>query len=223
MKKYDLHMHTNFSPDSRNKPESILQLAKKAGLNGIAITDHHTIDGALFTRDLNKDKDFEVIVGEEITTNRGDVIALYIKEDVKERDLFKVIDNIRSQNGLVIIPHPFRPFRQRFNYPLERLVGKIDGIETLNSRNPDSSNKAAARVAKQLSLAAIGSSDAHILLDIGKGYTLFDGELRDAITERTTTSAGPNKFVIAFLSHLAATWFKGLATVLGLKNRGSYY
>ena len=214
MKKYDLHMHTNFSPDSRNKPESVLLMAKSVGLNGIAITDHHTIKGALLTKEINKDKDFEVIVGEEITTDRGDVIALFIEEDVKERELFKVIEKIKGQGGIVIIPHPFRPFRQRFNYPLERLVGKIDGIETLNSRNPDSSNKAAAKAAKQLSLAAVGSSDAHILLDIGKGFTLFDGELRDAIRERTTTSAGPNKFIIAFLSHVTATWFKGIERVL---------
>jgi len=78
MNKYDLHMHTNFSPDSKNKPASILRISKKAGLNGIAITDHHTIRGALLTKELNEDRDFEVIIGEEITTNRGDVIALYI-------------------------------------------------------------------------------------------------------------------------------------------------
>jgi predicted metal-dependent phosphoesterase TrpH len=216
MNKYDLHMHTNFSPDSKNKPASILKISKKVGLNGIAITDHHTIRGALLTKELNEDRDFEVIIGEEITTNRGDVIALYIKEDIKERELFKVIANIRSQNGLIIIPHPFRPLWQKFKYPLDKLKGEIDGIETLNSRTPNSSNKNAARLAKQLSLAEIGSSDAHILLDIGKGYTLFDGDLRDAIKERKTTGAGPNKFAVAFLSHVAAALYK-VRTLLGLK------
>lgn len=212
--KYDLHIHTNFSLDSKNKPERILEIAKKVGLNGIAITDHHTIKGALLTKKLNEDKDFEVIVGEEITTDCGDVIALYINEDVKERDLFKVIDNIRSQNGLIIIPHPFRPFLQRFKYPLDKLKGKIDGIETLNSRNPDSKNRFAAKVAKQLSFAEIGSSDAHILLDIGNGYTLFDGDLRNAIKERKTTGEGPTKFAVAFLSHVAATLYKAVQSLL---------
>jgi predicted metal-dependent phosphoesterase TrpH len=84
MKKYDLHMHSHFSPDSRMRPENMLQKAKVVGLNGIAITDYHTIAGGLVTKDLNKDKDFEVIVGEEITTYQGDVIALFLKENIEE-------------------------------------------------------------------------------------------------------------------------------------------
>jgi hypothetical protein len=87
----------------------------------------------------------------------------------------------------VIIPHPFRPL-QRFKYPLDKLAGKIYAIETLNSRTPDSSNNAAANIAQRLPLAAVGSSDAHILMDIGKAHTEFDGELRDAIKERRTKS-----------------------------------
>lgn len=147
-------------------------------------------------------------MGEEITTDRGDVLVLFITEHIKDRGLFKVIDNVRSQGGIIVIPHPFRPF-QRFGYPLAELVGKIDAVETFNARSPDSSNKAAAKSVKGLAMATVGSSDAHIIMDIGKGYTLFDGELRDAIKERTTTSAGSNEFFNAFLSHLAANWFKG--------------
>jgi predicted metal-dependent phosphoesterase TrpH len=207
MKRFDLHMHTIFSPDSRNKPADLLHDAKRAGLNGIAITDHHTIEGALVTKELNKDKDFEVIIGEEVTTDKGDVIALFIEEEVRERDLLKVIADIKSQDGVVVIPHPFRPM-QTFRYPLDSLVGKIDAIETINSRTPDSSNDAAARIAMQLPVAAVGSSDAHILLDIGKAYTVFDGELRDAIKARTTRAEGSKNLSVGVLSHLASGWFK---------------
>ena len=73
--RYDLHMHTYRSKCSNLRPDVILKLAKKKGLDGIAITDHHEIRGALEVKKLNKDKDFEVIVGEEISTNYGDVLV----------------------------------------------------------------------------------------------------------------------------------------------------
>lgn len=40
----DLHIHTNFS-DGKYSPEEVVAMAKKVGLNYIAITDHDTIDG----------------------------------------------------------------------------------------------------------------------------------------------------------------------------------
>jgi predicted metal-dependent phosphoesterase TrpH len=218
-KKYDLHMHTWYSSDSRNNPREILRNAKKAGLDGIAITDHGTIEGALVTKALNDDKDFEVIIGEEVSTEKGDVIALHIKEPVKGRDLLKVIEKIHEQDGLVVIPHPFRP-TQRFGYPLDRLKGKIDAIETVNSRTPDFSNEEAAKAAKRLSVASVGSSDAHILLDIGNAYTIFEGDLRDAIRERKTSSVDAKNSPVAFLSHLASGFYKG-SKILGQRGRPS--
>lgn len=190
--RYDLHMHTNFSSDSINRPEKIVEIAKKAGLNGVAITDHHTIRGALTAKKLNRDKNFEVIIGEEIKTNYGDVIALYIKEEINEIDFWEVIDHIKKQGGLIIIPHPFRLW-PKFGYPLEKLRGKIDGIEVFNSRDP-LSNAVAAEKTKRLTMAEIGSSDGHLPLDIGKGYTVFEGDLRSAIKKRRTISGGTIKF-----------------------------
>src|SRR3990167_1868027 len=66
MLKYDLHMHTCYSKCSNLRPEILLKTAKERGLNGIAVTDHNTIEGALRIKNLNKDKNFEVIIGEEI-------------------------------------------------------------------------------------------------------------------------------------------------------------
>jgi predicted metal-dependent phosphoesterase TrpH len=94
MKRYDLHTHTNFSPDSLIRPEKCVKIAKMANLNGIAITDHLTIGGALIAKKLNRDRNFEVIVGQEITTNHGDVIALYINETIRKRRMWDVFDSI---------------------------------------------------------------------------------------------------------------------------------
>lgn len=191
MKKYDLHIHSVYSSCSINKPETILKRAKKAALNGIAITDHNSIKGALKTKELNKDKDFEVILGEEVKTNFGDILALYVREEIKKTNLFEVIDAIKSQDGLIIIAHPFRfvPWL-RFKYPIKDLIGKIDGIETFNSRNIGFGNHLAEKNIRNLDLAKIGGSDAHLPIDIGKGCTLFEGDLRKAIENRKTAPEG---------------------------------
>jgi predicted metal-dependent phosphoesterase TrpH len=213
MKKYDLHSHTNFSSDSVNRPERMVEMAKKAGLSGIAITDHHTIKGALLAKKLNKDRNFEVIIGEEIATDHGDVVALYIKEEIRTRNFFKVIENIRRQRGLVIIPHPFR-LHPRFSYPLDKLKGKIDAIETINSRY-GISNMMAKRLVKRISVAQVGSSDGHSSFDIGRAYTVFEGDLRSAIRRRKTIAGGSARYglisqVISTFSQFISLIRKGL-------------
>jgi predicted metal-dependent phosphoesterase TrpH len=191
-KRYDLHTHTSFSFDSVNEPAKMVKAAKKAGLNGMAITDHNTIKGALIVKRLNKDKNFEVIVGEEVASDCGDVIGLYIRREIRERKLLRVIDSIKRQGGLVVIPHPYK-LGSSFGYPIEKLRGKIDAIETFNSKHPVS-NKIAARVAKKLSLAQTGSSDGHSYFDIGNGYTAFDGDLRSALKNRRTKVGGTTSY-----------------------------
>jgi hypothetical protein len=199
LRKYDLHMHSYYSPCSRNKPEDILKAAKKAGLNGIAITDHDTI--ACYPvlkklhKKLNMPKDFEIICGEEIKTQFGDIIGLYLKKEIKSRDFFKAVDEIHSQGGIVIIPHPYRHvYWHKFKYPLSKLKGKIDAIETFNSRNMDHANARAVNEAKKLGFSQTGSSDGHLILDIGKGYTIFTGNLKDAIKNNKTQVGGNNNF-----------------------------
>ncbi|MCG8571012.1 MAG: PHP domain-containing protein [Spirochaetes bacterium] len=121
--KYDLHTHTMYSRCSNLKPEVLLKLAKKFNLNGIAITDHYTIKGALAVSKLNKDKDFEVIVGSEIDTPQGSILAYYINKEIKSRNILEILDEIRTQGGLAAIAHPFRLSlhkRHFFSYPLKK-------------------------------------------------------------------------------------------------------
>lgn len=197
LKKYDLHIHSYYSRCSRNRPEDILKAAKRAGLNGIAITDHHTMRAYPILKRLNMDKNFEIIPGEEITTQYGDVLGLYIHKDIVSRDFFQVIKEIKSQGGLVIIPHPFRPVSwQKFRYPLEAIKGKIDALETFNSRNFPYANNLARKEALRLKIPQVGSSDGHMLIDIGNGYTLFKGDLRKALRDNRTTVGGTTIYAI---------------------------
>jgi predicted metal-dependent phosphoesterase TrpH len=195
LKKYDLHMHSYYSRCSRNRPEDILKAAKREGLNGIAITDHHTMKAYPILKKLNKDKSFEIIPGMEITTQYGDVLALYLKAEIKTRDFWEVLREVKKQKGIIIIPHPFRPIPWlMFKYPLEKLKGKIDAIETFNSRNAPYANVRAQKLASKLKIAQTGSSDGHLIIDIGKGYTLFKGDLRTALKNNKTSVGGTTKY-----------------------------
>lgn len=191
--KYDLHNHTHHSPCSNLKPEVLLKTAKKKGMDGIAVTDHNTMKGARKVRKLNKDKDFEVILGEEVQTNYGDVIGLYLKKEIISREFFSVVDEIKAQDGLIIIPHPFRKSTNSmhtFRYPIEKIKNKIDAIECFNARMLPGDNEKSQKVAKKLGIAGTGGSDAHFRFEVGRAYTIFDGNLRKAIKQKKTKYEG---------------------------------
>jgi predicted metal-dependent phosphoesterase TrpH len=192
--RYDLHSHTYYSPCSNLKPEILLKVAKKRGMNGIAVTDHDAIKGALKVKKLNKDKDFEVIIGEEVKTNYGDVLIYYLHEEIKSREFFSVVDEVKAQNGLIAIPHPFRTSINptlKFRYPIEKIKNKIGAIECFNARMIFSGdNKKAQKLAKKLNIAGIGGSDTHFKFDVGRAYTIFDGNLRKALKQNKTSYEG---------------------------------
>ena len=212
--KYDLHNHTHYSPCSSLKPEILLKLTKRKGMNGIAVTDHNSIKGALKVKKLNKDRNFEVIIGDEVRTNYGDVLAYYLHKEIKSRDLFSVIDEVKAQNGLIAIAHPFRTsINPKFSYPLEKLKNKIDAIECFNSRMLPGNNEKAQKLAKKLKIPGIGGSDAHFRFEIGRSYTIFDGNLRKAIKQNKTNYKGtilygPFGGLLSFLRNRIFSQFK---------------
>ena len=191
-KKYDLHIHSIYSRDSSLKPEIILKIAKKRGLNGIAVTDHDSIKGGVMTSKLNKDKDLEVIVGSEIKTKHCEVLGYYLQEKIKSKDLLEVLDKIKEQGGISVIAHPFTIIpRLNLRYPLSEIKGKVDGLEALNGRAVfPFENKKAFDAAKKYKLAMTGSSDSHSRIEVGRAFTLFNGELRTAIAKRKTRAEG---------------------------------
>ena len=190
--KYDLHMHTHYSKCSNLKPAIILKLAKKK-LNGIAITDHHEIKGALEVKKLNKDKDFEVIIGEEISTNYGDVLVYYLSEKIDAIDFYEVVDETKKQGALITIAHPFRTtliHNHKFKLPLEKVRNKIDAVECFNARTLPGDNAKANKIADKLNIAKTAGSDSHFFFEIGTACTIFDNDLRDAIKSKKTKVDG---------------------------------
>jgi predicted metal-dependent phosphoesterase TrpH len=206
--KYDLHIHTHYSKCSNLKPKTILRLAKKRKLDGIAITDHHEIKGALEVKKLNKDKNFEVIIGGEIATNYGDVLVYYLKKKIDEIDFSKVVEEARKQDALIILPHPFRRTMvndHKFKLPLSKVKNRIDAVECLNARMLfKSDNMKADKIATKLNIAKTAGSDAHFSFEIGTAYTVFDGNLRTALKKKKTrlygsTLVGPVGGLLSFI------------------------
>ncbi len=173
-------------------PRKILKIAKKRKLNGIAITDHNTIKGGLEAKRLNKDKNFEVIVGAEIKTRVGEIIGYYLKKEIKSRAPKQVIKEIKKQGGFAVFAHPFSHglLRKCARIDLKRLKS-LDGVEVHNARNMFHwENLYAEIAAEKYRLAKTGGSDAHFYYEIGRGYTVFTGDLKKAIKKRKTNAAG---------------------------------
>ena len=188
--RYDLHVHTYFSRCSSIKPNDLLRIARERGLNGIAVTDHNTIGGGLAVSKLNQDPDFEVIVGAEIKTPHGEIIGLYLNEEIRAREFFEVIDDIHRQGGIAIIAHPPAHFRTSLKHPCIELEGRIDSMEGCNSRALPYENYKAQKIASKFGFGMTGGSDAHFNYEIGRGYTVFKGDLRHAIRNRATQVGG---------------------------------
>lgn len=180
--KYDLHSHSKYSSDGILDPKKIIKVAIKRGLDGIAITDHNTIKGGLDAKKYETD-DFKVIVGSEVMTNRGEIIGLFLSEEIKSKQFYEVIDEIKDQNGIVIVPHPFDEMRSSsFNIEKED-IKCIDNIEILNSRCLNEKyNHMANTFAKKNNLGVTGGSDAHFANEIGyAGVIIETDDIRRAI------------------------------------------
>ena len=158
----DLHIHSKYSFDSILNPEKIIKIAKKRGLNGIAITDHNTINGGLDAKNINKDPDFLVIVGSEINTDAGDIIGLFLNEEITSRNSEDVIDEIKMQDGIVVLPHPYRGHNLS-----EKIIKKVDVIEGFNARSTKENNKRAIKLAEKYKKPMVAGSDAHFAYEIG--------------------------------------------------------
>ncbi len=134
----DLHMHTDHSPDCATPVEVLLETARDRGLGAIAITDHNEVSGALEAREIAAEMgDIEVIVAEEVkTAEQGEVIGLFLEEKIpKGMTMAETIAAIRSQGGLVYVPHPFDRFHSVPDYEhLLDIVEEIDVLEVFNPR-----------------------------------------------------------------------------------------
>jgi len=167
----DLHVHSNYSYDSNLSPEKIIKISRKKGLSGIAITDHNTINGSIKAKSLAKD-DIMIILGSEITTEKGDLIGLFLNDNIKSRRFIDVIDAIRDQGGISVLPHPYK---NKFADPVD-LIKNVDMVEVMNARISNKLNQKASILSKKFGKGIVAGSDAHTSFEVGRVQSILSGK-----------------------------------------------
>ena len=188
--KIDMHVHTRHSRRCGwMSPHRLIKEAVEKGLDGLAVTDHNTIEGAMEVLDIVRDEyvKLEVIVGEEISTDRGEVLAYFINEVIDPGPFEDVIAAIRRSGGVSAVPHPFDKIRKGFS-GMEEVLGEVDAIEVINSRCLF--NKRALDLCLDRKKPMLGGSDAHFYGEVGRGWTEFSADPRRSILEGRTQAGG---------------------------------
>jgi predicted metal-dependent phosphoesterase TrpH len=200
----DLHIHTLASDGTASVVDILDHVETQTELDVIAITDHERIDAAIAGRAMARDRGlrFEVVVGEEVTTLGGHLLALWLERPVKPfRSLRSTIAAVHDQGGIAIPAHPLVPYPLcAQGFVLRRLLAdearyRPDAIEAFNPTTLGRPwHGRVVRFADEHGLARVGNSDAHDLASIGIGYSTFEGrtgdELRAAIAAGTTHHHG---------------------------------
>lgn len=169
-----LHVHTDYSFDSNISLERLVRCCRSEGFRCVAVTDHDTIAGALRLRAIS---DLKVIVGEEISTNQGHLIGLFLQRHVPPgRSARDTALAIKAQGGLVLLPHPFvRAFGCGLRGAAYDIADLVDAVEVNNAQNcfggPD---RAAQQFAAQFDLTPFVGADSHMASSIAPCWQDMD-------------------------------------------------
>lgn len=204
MAKADLHIHTRVSDGFATVEQLLDHVARNTDLDIIAVTDHEDATGGQRAREIAAKRGLrlQVVVGAEVTTRQGHVLALFIEECPKSfRSVERTLEEIHRQGGLAIVPHPASWLTRSVSVrTIDRIQARgeagitFDAIETAN---PSPAGRVTASRARELSrrwgLPEVGGSDAHHLAHVGSGWTEFSGSgpagLREAIRASTARPA----------------------------------
>jgi predicted metal-dependent phosphoesterase TrpH len=167
--KVELHSHTNYSKDSLLRLPTFINTCRRRGITRVVVTDHNTIEGALAMAELAPDL---VIVGEEIMTTEGELLAYFVRETVPPfLSPQATIDRLRAQGAFISVSHPFDRLRKGAweEADLCKIIDQVDAIEVFNSRclYPEDNQKALAFAQANNKPGTVGS-DAHSAYELGR-------------------------------------------------------
>jgi predicted metal-dependent phosphoesterase TrpH len=183
----EFHCHTNASKDSLTSPADLIAVARRRGIDRLIITDHNTIAGARVAQILDPEL---VIVGEEIMTAKGEILAAFVTEEIPPYlSPSETIRRLRDQGAFVSVSHPFDRMRSGAwkEVDLLEILPHVDAIEVYNSRCMfPGFNREARQFAEKHNIPGTVGSDAHAAFEVGRSLLLleqFDGsdEIRKVI------------------------------------------
>ena len=191
-KKIAFHIHTNYSSDCNSDPKEVIDMLFDLGFSIAIITDHNTIEGAMSAKVYadKKYKDrFQVIVGEEVLSDIGDIIGFPVANEVKKGNYQEVIDNLKRQFAKICLPHPYKS-HDLFLIHEEKFISQFDFIEVFNSRLNEKLNEYAQRLCKKFDKIPIVGIDAHTIEDLKNCYVVYNEEMKiiDSLAKPTPIS-----------------------------------
>ena len=229
----DLHTHTKASPDSWIPPAKLALVAKRAGMDAVAVTDHNVAGAWEEVIEGARAAGIIAVPGEEVSVKPagrtvGEIIGLFMNErvDGNGKGAHEIVDLLKRQDALVVLPHPFDSFRKILpEGELRELAVKVDAVEVFNPRtvNPAFNEKAAA-FALEYGLAQVGGSDAHSVREVGSGFTGLDAldeeGMRKAIRSKKTRACGEyGNILFAKMASRSRKILSDVSRVLGVRKK----
>ena len=171
----EFHCHTIYSKDSLTGIEPLLATCRQKGIDRLVITDHNTIAGAQLAKGLDPER---VIVGEEAMTEKGELLAAFVVEEIPPGlPPLEAIARLRDQGAFISVSHPFD--KQRKGHwemeDLQEIAPYVDAIETFNARCISNEyNRQAQEFARENDLSGTAGSDAHATFEVGRACMILD-------------------------------------------------
>src|ERR1700752_1645381 len=188
----DMHVHSTASelsklgvqrslhlPECATEPEEVYELAKRRGMDFVTITDHDTIDGVLTLAHLP-----DVFVSEELTVwFKGEAQAVHVlcygitPEDhewlqAHNDDVETCAGYLHSRKITAALAHPFYAVQAPLTARHRRRLAQLFPIwETRNGSRAKELNLPAFVYIETHGGTAIGGSDDHAGVDIGRTFT----------------------------------------------------
>ncbi|OFW57424.1 MAG: hypothetical protein A2133_06500 [Actinobacteria bacterium RBG_16_64_13] len=222
----DLHNHTHHSADGLMSPAVLLKAAQAKGIDCIAVTDHNTVRGGVEAAALAEaDPSLpRVIPGIELSTVAGEIIGLYVWEDIPAGlPLLEAAMQIRGKGGLIYLPHPFDLFRRGAIARGERLraADLSDIVEVVNGRSlgPLAGRKA-TKLAARMDKPGGAGSDAHREAEIGLACVVIEAyPSRDTLV--SLVAAGTVSHDLSLREYTLNLGMQGLAPLTRIRRRVS--
>ena len=204
LKRADLHCHSRFSVfkyfrrantrDCYNAPEDVYRIAKQRGMSYVTITDHDSIDGALYLLNRHPDLD-DFFIGEEVETYFPETgqrihIGVWGLDERRHREIQRLRPNIRelvpymkSERLVFGINHLFQNYRMKnvAGRYIAELLEMFDIFEVLNVAMASFHNRMVHQLVTTVKehgrrVSMVGGSDAHTLKHVAKVHTVAKGE-----------------------------------------------
>lgn len=210
----ETHCHTRYSGDSLVDPAALVAALPQKKIDRVVITDHNEIAGAQIAFEIDPQR---VIIGEEIMTREGELLAAFVRERVppglKSEEAIRIL---RAQDAFISVSHPFDRTRKG-HWKLDdllRIAPLVDAVEIFNSRSATAAaNKRARRFAIEHHLLGTAGSDAHTISELGRAVIRLapftDAQTLRMALQDSTIQARLSSPWVHFASRYAV-WYKKL-------------